>query len=167
MNALTEVAPAFVEMAHRIVWCTAATVDVRGRPRSRIFHPLWQWDGHNLVGWIGTSPTATKREHLKASPHISINYWSPSHDTCVAECKAAWILDDEGRNAVWNLFLNTPAPVGYDPTIIPAWTSPTCEAFAALRLEPWRIRIFPGTILMGKGGQILKWRKSEPNERPN
>lgn len=36
MNELSQVAPAFVEMAHHIVWCGAATVDVKGRPRSRI-----------------------------------------------------------------------------------------------------------------------------------
>ena len=45
MNTLVEVAPAFVEMAHRIVWSTAATVDNEGRPRSRILHPIWLWDG--------------------------------------------------------------------------------------------------------------------------
>jgi hypothetical protein len=27
-NELVEVAPAFVEMAHRIVWCSAATVEL-------------------------------------------------------------------------------------------------------------------------------------------
>jgi hypothetical protein len=165
MNDLSEVAPAFVEMAHRIVWCTAATVDASKRPRSRILHPLWQWDGQRLVGWIATSPTATKRAHLQASPYLSINYWSPSHDTCVAECKAQWIFDDAGRTAVWNLFLNTPAPVGYNPTMIPAWTGPTCDAFAALKLEPWRLRVFPGTLLTGQGGRVLTWRGAESNER--
>jgi hypothetical protein len=160
MNTLPQVAPAFVEMAHRIVWCSAATVDGRGRPRSRILHPLWQWDGNHLVGWIGTSPTPTKRAHLQASPYMSLNYWSPSQDTCVAECRVEWILDDERREKVWNLFLNTPEPVGYNPTIIPNWTSPTCEAFAGLRLEPWRIRVMPATALMGQGGLVLKWREA-------
>jgi hypothetical protein len=160
MSELAEVAPAFVQMAHKIVWCTAATVDALGRPRSRILHPLWQWDGKQLVGWIATSPTSTKREHLNASPHVSLNYWSPSHDTCLAECRAGWVLDDEGRTRVWNLFLNTPTPVGYNPTIVPTWTSPTCGAFAGLRLEPWRLRVFPGSVLMGQGGQVLKWRES-------
>jgi hypothetical protein len=83
----------------------------------------------------------------------------------VAECKAEWIFDDAGRNAVWNLFLNTPAPVGYNPTIVPTWTSPTCDAFAALKLSPWRLRVFPGTLLMGKGGRVLTWRSVESNER--
>ena len=30
---------AFVALAHRIVWCTLATVDARGRPRSRVVTP--------------------------------------------------------------------------------------------------------------------------------
>lgn len=166
MNDLSLVAPAFVEMAHRIVWCTAATVDSRGRPRSRVLHPMWQWDGEHLVGWICTTPTPMKREHLQASPNISINYWSPTHDTCLAECRATWILNDDERTALWSLFLSTPTPVGYDPRLIPAWTSPTCEAFAGLKLAPWRLRVFPGTVLLGKGGQVLKWRQPDTNERP-
>ena len=158
-NDLVEVAPAFVEMAHRIVWCTAATVDASGRPRSRILHPMWEWDGKQLLGWIATSPTITKRAHIKASPYISLNYWTPSHDTCVAECRVTWILDDDGRTELWNSFLNTQSPVGYDPKLIPAWTSPTCDAFAGLKLAPWRLRVFPGNLLLGRGGQVLTWQE--------
>lgn len=158
MNKLAETAPAFVEMAHQIVWCSVATVDVNGRPRSRVLHPIWQWDGSNLVGWIATGPTPVKRAHLKHSPYVSLNYWSPTQDNCVAECKATWAFDDQTRIMVWELFANTPQPVGYDPSIIPAWTSPTVDAFAALRLEPWRLRVFPGTLLMGQGGTVLTWR---------
>ncbi len=158
MNKLAETAPAFVEMAHQIVWCSVATVDVNGRPRSRVLHPIWQWDGTNLVGWIATGPTPVKRAHLKHSPYVSLNYWSPTQDNCVAECKATWAFDDQTRTMVWELFANAPQPVGYDPSIIPAWTSPTVDTFAALRLEPWRLRVFPGTILMGQGGDLLTWR---------
>ena len=49
-DTLINTAPAFVEMAHRIMWCSAATIDPHGRPRSRILHPIWQWDGCDLVG---------------------------------------------------------------------------------------------------------------------
>jgi len=59
---------------------------------------------------------------------------------------------------VWNLFLNAPAPVGYDPKIIPPWTSPTVDAFAAVRLEPWRLRVMPGTVMAGQGGELLTWQ---------
>ena len=158
MNDLTQVAPAFVEMAHRIVWSSVATVDAKGRPRSRVLHPIWQWDGERLIGWIATSPTPTKRAHLQASPYLSLNYWTTSHDTCLAECRARWAFDDATRTMVWNLFLNTPPPVGYNPRIIPPWESPTCEAFAALRLEPWRLRVFPGSVLAGNG-TVLTWRQ--------
>jgi hypothetical protein len=95
------------------------------------------------------------------SPHASVNYWSPSHDTCVAECRAALHVDDDTRRFVWDLFLNGPPPVGYDPRIVPAWTGPTADAFAVIRLEPWRLRVFPGTVLLGQGGRVLTWREAE------
>ena len=41
--------------------------------------------------------------------------------------------------------------------MIPGWDSPTSPNFAALCLEPWRLRVFPGTVLMGKGGDVLTW----------
>ncbi len=150
---------AFVEMAHRIVWCSAATVDRAGRPRARVLHPIWQWDGERLVGWIGTGPTPLKRAHIEHSPFISLNYWSPEQDTCVAECRASWAFDLETREKVWNLLKNGPEPVGYDPAIIPGWERPSDDAFAALRLDPWRLRVFPGSVLMGQGGEVLTWNE--------
>ena len=159
MNELREVAPAFVEMAHRIVWCSAATVDSKGRPRSRIFHPMWKWDGDSLQRWIATSPTPVKLAHLKASPYISLNYWIASHDTCVAECRVAWAFDEATRAEVWDMFLRAPEPLGYNPTIIPGWDSPKSEKFVALRLDPWRLKVLPGTLLAGKGGTLLRWQE--------
>lgn len=159
MNDLGSVAPAFVEMAHRIVWCGVATVDRQGRPRTRILHPIWQWDGASLVGWVATGPTPTKRAHLEASPFVSLSYWAPSHDTCVADCRATWALDDATRAMVWGLFANGPEPVGYNPAIVPGWDSPTSPNFAALRLDPWHLRVFPGSVLLGQGGAVLEWRE--------
>lgn len=161
MHDLTATAPAFIEMAHRIVWAGVATVDSHGRPRTRILHPIWQWDGQRLTGWIATSPTPAKRAHLAAHPYASVNYWSPTHDTCVAECRAALLVDDATRVMVWELFKSGPQPVGYDPAIVPAWPGPTAEAFAVLRLEPWRLRVFPGSVLLGQGGEVLKWREGQ------
>jgi hypothetical protein len=157
MHDLATVAPAFVEMAHRIVWCSVATVDESGHPRSRILHPLWTWDGSTLVGHVGTMPTATKRAHLAAHPYASCSYWAPSHDHCIAECHAELVVDDETRTEVWNALKSAPPPVGYDPTIIEGWTSPTVPGFAVLVLRPWRLRVFPGTFLLGQGGDILTW----------
>jgi hypothetical protein len=157
MAELTEIAPAFVEMAHSIVWCSAATVDRRGRPRSRVLHPIWEWDGTSLVGWIATAPTPLKRAHLEHSPFVSLNYWGPSQDTCVAECRAAWAFDLPTRERVWDLFARGPAPVGYDPSIIPGWDGPDTQAFAGLRLDPWRLRVFPGSVLLSGTGDVLTW----------
>ena len=158
MEELARAAPAFVEMAHRIVWCSAATVDRKGRPRARVLHPVWEWDGEALVGWVGTGPTPLKRAHLDHAPYLSANYWSPAQDTCVAECRATLLYDPETRTKVWNLLKNGPEPVGYDPAIIPGWDDASSDGFAALRLDPWRLRVFPGTVLMGQGGDVLTWK---------
>ncbi|MGV0836623.1 pyridoxamine 5'-phosphate oxidase family protein [Mycolicibacterium thermoresistibile] len=158
MTALERIAPAFVEMAHAIVWATVATVGADGVPRTRILHPLWQWDGQRLTGWIATLPTPLKRDHIAAHPVASVSYWAPSHDTCSAECAVDWIYDDAGRAAVWELFENAPAPVGYDPAIIEQWRGgPTSEAFAAWRLNPLRLRLMPGTVMTQGRGEVLTW----------
>ena len=72
MTELTTVAPAFVEIAHRIVWATAATVEPSGRPRTRILHPIWEWNGDRLVGWIATGPDTPKARHLDSEPRVSL-----------------------------------------------------------------------------------------------
>jgi hypothetical protein len=157
MSTLTETAPAFVDMAHKIVWCNVATVDINHRPRSRVLHPFWEWDGKSLVGYVGTGATPTKRSHIEHSPHASLNYWAPDQDTCVAECRATWCFDIETRKRVWNKYLELPAPLGYDPTMIPGWDKPESDSFSVLRFDPWRLRVFPGSALMGQGGEVLVW----------
>ena len=74
----------------------------------------------------------------------------------MAECRARLVFDEETRIMVWNLFKEAPTPVGYDPTIIPGWDKPTSDSFVAMKLEPWRLRVFPGTALTGEG-RILTW----------
>ncbi len=156
---LSQVAPAFVEMAHQIVWAAAATVDTKGRPRSRVLHPIWEWDGTRLTGWIATSPESLKAKHMDGTPFVSLNYWTQNQDTCLAECKVSWETSDEARHATWDRFVNGPAPVGYDPSMIPGWESADSPGFGSLRLDPWRLNVFPGTVLMGQGGEVLTWQE--------
>lgn len=158
MNQLSDVAPVFVAMAHQIVWCTAATVDEDSRPRSRVLHPIWEWDGRVLTGWIATGATPIKRAHIGAHPFISCNYWSPNQDTCVAECAAEWCFDLATRKRIWDLFANGSEPVGYDPSIIPGWDSAESEGFSVLKLSPWRLRIMPGSVMMAGEGSVLVWQ---------
>ena len=158
MTDLASVAPAFVEMAHRIVWCTVATTSADGTPRTRILHPIWEWDGTHLSGWIATSPLSPKAADLAVQSTISLTYWDPTHDTCTADCDTAWETSDEERTAGWDRFANGPAPVGYDPAIIPGWDDPSSPGFGILRLMPHRLRVMPGSVLLSAAGHILTWR---------
>jgi len=88
----------------------------------------------------------------------AVSYWSPSQDTCSAECAVQWYTDDETRKTVWDKFANGPEPVGYDPFIIPMWSDgPTSEQFAVLRLAPYRLRVMPAAVLTRGEGQPLAW----------
>lgn len=159
MKDLNIVGPAFVAMAHRIVWATAGTTDGAGRPATRVLHPTWELDGDALFGWIATSPLSPKAAHLAAHPHVSLTYWDATHDTCTADCRAQWDTTDEGRQSLWDRFATAPAPVGYDPSIVPGWDSPTSAGFGALRLFPYRLRVMPGSLLMAGEGELLTWRE--------
>lgn len=158
MTELAVIAPEFVTMAHRIVWATAATVGEDLRPRTRVLHPFWRWDGEALSGIVATGPTALKRAHLASSPYMSVTYWDPKQDTCTAECEAEWIFDEAGKEEVWRTFVEAPAPVGYDPAIVPPWADgPASPAFAGLKLTPWRLRLMPGELMLGGDGEVLTW----------
>ncbi len=159
VTTLAEVAPQFIEMAHRIVWCAAATVDIHGRPRSRVLHPVWDWDGTTLHGWIATSPESPKAADLRVMPSISLTYWAPDHDTATIECAAAFDPSIEAREALWERFKNAPTPVGYDPGIIPGWDTPASSGFGCLVLEPRSIRVMPGSVLLQGQGQVATWRR--------
>lgn len=158
MHPLDAVAPTFVDIAHRIVWATVATVDPSGRPRGRILHPAWDWDGEQLVGWVATAPTPRKRTDLAHSPFVSVTYWDATHDTATAECRAELLEDLPTREAVWRRFAEAPAPLGYDPRIIPGWDAPSSPGFAVLRLDPWRLRAMPGSVMLRGEGEVLTWR---------
>ncbi|MER7249967.1 pyridoxamine 5'-phosphate oxidase family protein [Kribbella sp. NPDC000426] len=104
----------FIERAHRIVWCSVATVGPDQRPRSRILHPIWELDGDELTGWIVTRKTPVKVRHLANSRYLSCTYWEPGHEVAVADCEAGWVADVATRQRVWELYRDAPAPLGYD-----------------------------------------------------
>ena len=158
MQSYDEVAPKFMEMANNIVWCNVATVDADSRPRSRILHPIWEMVDGQLIGWIATGATPIKVAHLNNSPFVSCNYWTPAHDTCVAECAASWVEDPVAKSAVWDKFANGPEPVGYDPAMIPGWDNAESPSFAALRLDPWRLRVMPAAAMLTGEGTVV-WQR--------
>jgi len=157
VSSLHDIGPPFVEIAHRIVWCTVATVDPSGAPRTRVLHPIWEWDGDCLTGWIATGPQSAKARHLAHEPRMSLTYWDASHDVATADCTTAWELDAESRRRGWDRFASGPPPVGYDPRIIPAWTGPDAEAFGVLRLDPTALRVMPGSLMLRGEGELQTW----------
>lgn len=160
MHALNRVAGPFVDIAHRIVWCVAATTDTQKRPTTRVLHPLWEWNGSDLVGWIATSPLSPKARHLNQVPKLSVTYWDATQDTCTAECDIRWDDTPELRLAAWDRFKNAPAPVGYDPAIVPGWEHPQTPGFGVIRLTPTRLRVMAGAVMLKGEGEVLTWRRS-------
>ncbi len=153
MQALSVVAPKFVEMAHRIVWC------VGGHHRRR-----WAPADQSAPSDLGVGRSVTDRldRHVAelaegrrsgAVPELSVTYWSPNHDTCTADCSATFESGADERAAGWNRFANGPEPVGYDPAIIPGWDSPESPEFGVLRLTPHRLRVMPGTVMLAGQGE--------------
>ena len=145
----------FVAIAHRVVWCTLATVDARGRPRSRLVHPVWELTPHGPVGRVCTRLTPVKRAHLAHSPFASASYWDPEHDVAVAECAAAW---DPDPVASWPAFSTPPPPLGFDPAaMFPG--GPDDPQAAVIVLRPWRLRwARAGDLAAGRGHAV--WRRA-------
>jgi hypothetical protein len=155
---LSDIAPTFVEIAHRIVWVGVATVDSSGRPRTRVLHPIWEWDAsaETLVGWIATDPASPKAAHLASTPVVSMTYWDAQHDYATADCDTSWHNDEASTTRLRKAFEDAPPPLGYDPRIIPQWARglPN-EHFGALRLDPIRLR----TFWMGAPPDVKTWKR--------
>ena len=135
------VAEAFIAIAHRVVWCSLATVDRRGRPRSRLVHPIWEPTDDGLVGWLTSRPTPLRRAHLAATPFVSCSYWDPAHDVAVAECarRVGRPTRDQARARLGVLPRRAAARSATTPRRSgpPARTIPDA---GVIRLDPWRLQ---------------------------
>ena len=157
---LPDIAPHFVEMAHRIGMGIAATVDHAGRPRTRVVQPVWEWDAGELTGWLSSVTTSPKYAHLVAAPVLSVTYWNPEQDTCTADCAVDLVEDLETKAATWERFLATPPPAGFDPAIHPEWDAPSSPTFGVIRLRPTWLRVVPGTLMTEGDGEVWTWRSA-------
>jgi len=129
----SEIEAEFIQRVHTMVWCSAATVDAQGRPRSRVLHPIWE----GATGWIGTHRNSHKARHLEQNPYISLAYITDINNPVYADCMAEWVDDLEQKARIWELFKAAPEPLGYDPAS--TFISPDHENFGLLKLTPWRI----------------------------
>lgn len=152
VKSFDEIAAEFNKRVARIVWCTMATVDRKGRPRTRIIHPIWE----GPVGYIGTGRHSLKEKHLAQTPYASFTYWDPVHEQIYIDAKTEWLDDVADRKRVWELYKSTPPPLGYDPGMI--WRDgPESEDFGVLKLTPYRIELWSlSQLVQAKPPQVWK-----------
>jgi general stress protein 26 len=147
-----ELAPELTRRVTRIVWCTMATADARGRIRSRILHPLW--DGR--TGWLLTGRQSAKAKELDARPWASLTYIDGAQEQVHLDCRTSWEERLTEKRRLWDWFKSVPPPLGYDPGLFftEGVESPN---FGALRLEPWRVELWSLADLMaGTPPQVWK-----------
>ena len=148
----------FMKRVARIVWCTVATVDRVGRPRTRILHPIWESAGGRPVGYIATGRTSHKAKHIAKNPNVSMSYWDQLHEQIYVDAVADWLDAPEERQRIWNMFKTAAPPLGYDPAMI--WQDPAgaaAEDFGILKLTPWRIELY-GLSSLATGAESQVWR---------
>jgi general stress protein 26 len=122
------------------VWCTMATTDAAGRPRTRIVHPIWELDDA-AVGWLGTRSGSPKLRHLEEHPWTSLLYWDPRHQQVTIDARVEIHRDTETCERVWALMSSHPEPYGFDPA--PMWPDgATGDGFTVLRFDPFRVTVF-------------------------
>lgn len=128
-----------------------------GSARSRILHPIWQEIDGRPVGWIVTNKSPLKTRHLAANPHVACMYWCPDQHTVSADCATRWVDDAATKRQVWDLFMTTPPPVGYDLRDF-GMPGPDAANFTPLRLDPWRV---PVMRFEGWGKRPRLWRADD------
>jgi general stress protein 26 len=130
-----EIEDEFIARAHAMVWCNVATVDANSRPHSRILHSIWE----GQTGWIATRRYSPKARDLEQNPHVSLAYIADVVRPAYADCLARWENDPTTKRRIWNLFLNAPAPLGYDPA--PIFGDVDAPDFGLLRLTPYAVEL--------------------------
>ena len=147
VNSFEDIREDFLTRVEKIVWCNVATVDSKGRPRSRVLHPIWE----GATGWIMTSPQSLKANHLAETPYISMAYIADPFNPIYVEATVEWIEDATEKKRVWDLFTNTTEPYGYDPT--PFFESVESPNYGLLKITPWMIELYD---LLGDSGR--RWK---------
>lgn len=135
VSSFAEIEEEFLARIVRHPWCNVATVDGRGRPRSRILHPVWE----GATGWIGTRPYSHKARHLARLPYVSVAYVADVARPVYVDCAVRWIAEAAEKRRVWAVMTAAPPPMGYDPA--PVFGSADSAEFGLLQLTPWRVEV--------------------------
>jgi uncharacterized pyridoxamine 5'-phosphate oxidase family protein len=136
----------FMNRAQQAVYCNVGTVDLKGRPRSRVMHVIWE----GPIGWVITWPESHKAKHLANNPYVSLAYVNYPMKPVYVECTAKWAEEVEEKLRIWELHKMVPPPLGFDPT--PHYGTIENKYFGLLQFTPWRIE------LAELGAESLVWR---------
>ncbi|HLY25767.1 MAG TPA: pyridoxamine 5'-phosphate oxidase family protein [Aggregatilineales bacterium] len=136
----------FMHRAQKAVYCNVATVDRKGRPRSRVMHVIWE----GPMGWVITWPESHKAKHLANNPYVSLAYVTEPKKPIYVEGIAAWVQEVVEQQRIWDLHKAIPPPLGFDPT--PHYGTIQHKYFGLLRFTPWRVE------LAELGSESLIWR---------
>ena len=131
------IAREFHRRVAKTIWCTLATVDSRGRARTRIVHPVW--DG--ATGWFGSRAGTPKLAHITEHPDVALLYWDPDHEQVTIDARATVEPGTQACHDAWAALQVPPPPYGYDPA--PIWPGgPESDDFVPIRLAARRIELF-------------------------
>lgn len=139
INTFAEIEQEFMERVSAMVWCNAATIETVGaeqRPRSRVLHPIWE----GMTGWFTTGPRTAKAKQIAANPFVSLAYIAEPFKPLYIECRAVRQNDPATRQRIWDLYKNTPEPLGSDLAL--SWGHVDNPAYIIMRLDPWRIELY-------------------------
>lgn len=156
----SELEAEFMKRVERIVWCTLATVDRQDRPRTRIAHPIWQVVDGKPVGYWSTFPQSLKAKHITRNPRVSMTYWDPVHEQIYIDAEADWLESPKDKQRIWDLYKNTPEPLGYDLAAWGFWKAgPEGKNFGVLRMKAIRVELFSiGDLISGRPPMVWKPR---------
>jgi general stress protein 26 len=132
VSAFAELQEEFLERVRTMVYCSAATVDADGRPRSRVLHPVWE----DQTGWVTTGPKTAKASQLALNPFMSLAFIADPFKPVYVECRATWQNDRDTRHRIWDLFKK------FDVDLAVSWGDVESPTYAVLRLDAWRIELY-------------------------
>lgn len=88
------VARSIMDKAH---YCTLATVDADGQPRTRIVDPFPPED--DMAVWIATNPATRKVDQIRANPRVTLFYFDAASNRYVTLLGRAALVSDAAEKA--------------------------------------------------------------------
>ena len=98
----------------------------RGADSRRILHPIWEWDGETLTRLRNaTSPLSSQSQAPGTHADDVVDVLAARTRTRAQSVAAPrGTTSQAGHEALWARYSEAPDPLGYVPSLVPAWTSP-------------------------------------------